>query len=698
MSLSRRSPWFFLSPCRTGIDRFSPCLLAWVLALATVLIAGPLSLLAADANNQGKIASRISDTVQHLAADEMEGRGVGTAGIDRAAEYIAEEFENIGLKTHLVDGAPYQNFAVTTDAQLGPAADNRLNLVGPQQSASEAKRATPTALRFQEDFMPLAAGGSGTFALPLVFVGYGITDKQTGYDDYAGVDAKGKCAIILRHQPLRGDVHSPFGKDPSRHAYFQTKISNAFSHGVAAILFCTDQFEIDKQTALAARQWQTALDKLVAANNRYQEIADPSSEQSAEHRHLVDRLAAQIGTTSKRREAEQDPLLEFHRAGNGSPDRQMPIFHLRRAVLDRLLQEAVGRDLAALEAGIDQSGKPESRALPGWRLEGQTSLKRSRAQVRNVVGSLEGEGPLAEETIVIGAHYDHLGYGGDSSADPESQEVHNGADDNASGVAALLEVARRLKALGKKLPRRIVFIAFTGEERGLLGSAHYIKHPLVPLEDTIAMLNMDMVGRLRDNKLIVHGTGTAVEFDLLVERLNARHNFKVVKKSSGFGPSDHTSFYEKEIPVLHFFTGAHQDYHRPGDDFEKVNVEGIQRISLLVAEIVASIAEAEVRPVYQKTKRPKVAGGRWPYFGSRPDYGYEKPGIRMAGVAPESPAARGGLRRGDVILRFGDADVATVTDFAHALSRHEAGDHVQIVVLRDGAKKTFSVILDPPRK
>ncbi len=657
-------------------------------------LSGPLSLLAADAENQEKVASRISDTVRLLASDELEGRGIGTKGIERAAEFIAQEFEKIGLETRVVEGTPYQPFAVTTDAQLGTADANRLSIVGPGEDPSKK---TESALQFQHDYMPLAAGGSGTFDLPLVFVGYGITDNHAEYDDYAGVDVKGKAVIILRHQPLQGDVHSPFGQSPSRHAYFKTKISNAFAHGAAAILFCTGTYETDKQTTDAHRQWQTSVDTLAAANSHFKEIAQPSAEQLADHRQLVDQLAKQIGTYSERIDAAHDPLLEFHRAGNGSPDRQMPIFHIRRAALNQILLKALDSDLATLEAGIDRTGKPDSRPLVDWRLKGQSSVVRSRAQIRNVIGILEGEGPNAEEAIIIGAHYDHLGYGDESSAEIESNEVHNGADDNASGVAALLEVAQRLKNLGKKLPRRIVFIAFTGEERGLLGSAHYIKHPLVPLKDTVAMLNMDMVGRLRDNKLIIHGTGTAVEFDLLVKRLNAGHNFKVVKKPSGFGPSDHASFYEKKIPVLHFFTGAHQDYHRPGDDFEKVNIEGIERVSLLVADVAASIAEAEGRPVYQKTKRARLAGGRWPYFGSRPDYGYEKAGIRMAGIAPGSPAERGGLVTGDVIVQFGDAKVATVTDFANALSRHKAGDLVKVVVLRDGEEKTLSVILDPPR-
>ncbi|MEC7501985.1 MAG: M20/M25/M40 family metallo-hydrolase [Planctomycetota bacterium] len=665
----------------------------WCLSSTLTLIAAA-SCVAEGAYAADSAQNRIGDSVRILADDAMEGRGIGTAGIDRAAEYIAEQFQKIGLQSEIIEKGPFQNLPVTTDATRGPAANNQLRLTR-QQDGNKA--AESIELKLDDAFTPLAAGGSGSFDLPLAFVGYGITDKQMEYDDYAGIDVRGKCVIILRHQPLRGDVHSPFGSDPSRHAYFRTKISNAYAHGAAAILFCTDEYEIAKETAEAESQWRQAVENLVAAHAKHDaEKKDPQAEQ--EYRSEVDLAARQIEIFSRQWREAKDPLLAFTRAGSGSPDRKIPIFHLRRDAIDPVIAEAIGNQLSELEKAIDETGKPNSHLLPGWRVQGESGVERKVEQIRNVIGVLPGSGPLSEEAIVIGAHYDHLGYGGDSSASPGRQEIHNGADDNASGVAALLEIARRLVAIGRPLPRKIVFIAFTGEERGLLGSAHYLKDPVVPLKDTIAMLNMDMVGRLRDNKLIVHGTGTAEEFDLLIERLNAGHNFKIVKKPGGYGPSDHASFYEKKIPALHFFTGAHQDYHRPEDDFEKINIEGIERVSRMVADAALAIAEADARPAYKKTKRPKVAGGRWPYFGSRPDYGYEKTGVRLSGVAPGGPAERGGLREGDVMLRFGDADIATVTDFAQVLGRYKAGDKVEIVIERDGKTEKVFVILDPPRK
>ncbi len=659
-------------------------LLAMAVWLSTAT-AGPA------AENTAAIEKRLGDTVHELASDGYEGRGIGTQGLEKAADFIAAQFQASGLDTAVFPDGPFQRFSVTMDAQLGPPAENRLVFVPPGADAAQ------NPLGLGTDFQTLAAGGSAQFDLPLAFVGYGITAPEAAYDDYAGIDVQGKCVVILRHQPQRGNHHSPFRADPSRHAFFSSKIANAVGRGAAAIVFCTGKHEIDQKTAQLQQQWQKAVDQLVDEHQKLQALP-PTADPAAGHRRRIGELAGEIAGLSQRKEVADDPLLGFHRAGLGSVDRQIPIFHCRRASLDPLFRAVLGKDLEGVEREMDEGGEPFSRILSGWRVRGSSSLQRQPVQVRNVVASWEGAGPRAEETIVIGAHYDHLGYGGTSSVEPESREVHNGADDNASGVAVLLEVARRIVALDRPLPRRIVFVAFTGEERGLLGSAHYTAHPPIPLAQTIAMLNLDMVGRLRDDKLIVHGIGTAREFDLLLKRINAQHDFRLVLQPSGYGPSDHTSFYEQKIPVLHFFTGAHSDYHRPSDDAEKVDLPGMRRIASLVADLAVALAEADQRPSYQATKRTRIATGSWPYFGSRPDYGYEKPGVRLAGVAVDSPAERAGIQPGDVILRFGSAKVTTVADFANALGRHKAGERVKVEVSRDGRQRILTVTLDPPRR
>jgi hypothetical protein len=306
---------------------------------------------------------------------------------------------------------------------------------------------------------------------------------------------------------------------------------------------------------------------------------------------------------------------------------------------------------------------------------------------------------LADETIVIGAHYDHLGFGGNGSAAPGVHEIHNGADDNGSGSTVLMEVARQLAA-GKKLPRRLVFIAFTGEERGLIGSARYVRNPLFPLDKTVAMLNLDMVGRLQDDKLIVHGTGTATEFDALVDQFAKHDAFQVTKKPSGFGPSDHSSFYGAKVPVLFFFTGTHKDYHRPSDDFEKLNIVGMRRVGQMVAEIATVLADAGERPHFLEAKgaAPELgSGGDRPYFGSIPDFAQDAPGYALSGVSKGSPAERGGLKAGDAIIQFGDSKIGNLEDFDSALRKFKAGDKVPIVVKRGAEAVKLEVTLDPPR-
>jgi hypothetical protein len=285
----------------------------------------------------------------------------------------------------------------------------------------------------------------------------------------------------------------------------------------------------------------------------------------------------------------------------------------------------------------------------------------------------------------VGAHYDHLGFGGNGSLAPWTTAIHNGADDNASGTATLLEIARRLMASGEKPKRRIVFIAFTAEERGLLGSDHYVRNPRFALEKTIAMFNLDMVGRLKDESLAVYGTGTAKEFDPLVESLCAKYGFKLTKHPGGFGPSDHAKFYGQKIPVLHLFTGTHTDYHRPSDDSPKLNIEGMRRVTDMLVEIIRTTDARDERPTFVEIKRvERIAadGGDpsdRPYFGSMPAYpNPEKDGVLLELVSDDSPAAKAGLKGGDVLLQIGDTKTVSIEDFQGALTSHKPGDKVKV--------------------
>ncbi len=245
----------------------------------------------------------------------------------------------------------------------------------------------------------------------------------------------------------------------------------------------------------------------------------------------------------------------------------------------------------------------------------------------------------------------------------------------------------------------MVFIAFTGEERGLLGSARYVREPLVPLDKTIAMLNMDMVGRLVDDKLVVYGTGTAKEFNQLLNDLNEKFAFKITRHPEGLGPSDQASFYPKEIPVLHYFTGTHSDYHRPTDTAEKVNVDGMRRIAEMVADTAVAIADAPEKPTYMEVKgRSQIGrGGDRPYFGSIPDYSENPAGFALSGVSKGGPAEKAGIKGGDIILQFGESKIGNVEDFDSAMRKYKAGDRVTVTVKRGSEEMKFEVTLEPPR-
>ena len=330
------------------------------------------------------------------------------------------------------------------------------------------------------------------------------------------------------------------------------------------------------------------------------------------------------------------------------------------------------------------------------------------SEARNVVALLPGSDPdLRHEVVVVGAHYDHLGMGGAGSLAPGTRAIHNGADDNASGTAALLEVARIL-ADGPAPRRPVLFLAFSGEERGLLGSAHYVADPTVPLDDAVAMLNMDMVGRLREDRLTVFGVGTAPEWDGLLDAANAAMDdpFELVTSPDGYGPSDHSSFYGAGIPVLHFFTNTHAEYHRPEDDVATLDVAGLERVAGLVGTVAGELAGAgdgtavpELTLVATAPPEPSEEGGRGygPYFGSIPDMSSQDYGVRLTGVREGSPAAAAGLQGGDVIVGFGGNEVSDIYTYTYALREMSPGDAVDVIVMRDGRRLTLQAVLGERR-
>jgi hypothetical protein len=317
---------------------------------------------------------------------------------------------------------------------------------------------------------------------------------------------------------------------------------------------------------------------------------------------------------------------------------------------------------------------------------------------RNVIGALPGADPaLADEWVVVGAHYDHLGEGGPNSLAPNTRAIHNGADDNASGVAAMLAAAERLAA-GPRPARSLLFIAFTGEESGLLGSAYFAGRPTVAPGRLVAMINLDMVGRLGEGPLIVYGVDTAEEWRQLVEPAAAEAGVRIATRGEGYGPSDHTSFYLKDVPVLHLFTNTHGDYHKPTDDWQKVDGPGLARVTAIVTEVARGAASSDrsltlVRGAGRPPVQGQVAVGYGAYLGSVPDFTPVDRGVKLSGVTPGSPADTAGIQAGDVSLGIGEHDVADLQAMTDALRAHKPGDTVTIRLARANRAQTVEVTL-----
>ena len=403
--------------------------------------------------------------------------------------------------------------------------------------------------------------------------------------------------------------------------------------------------------------------------------------------------ASFLGRLSAQQIAEPPRLLDDIRfladdrlqgRATGSPGADTAAAYLARRFSEVGLQPAAGGWFQSFTVGRDapalQQGK--SGGLAG----------------KNVIGILPGRDPvLRNQTVILGAHYDHLGLGGFGSLDPDSTgKVHNGADDNASGVAGLIQVAARLAA--SPPARTVVFIAFSGEELGLLGSAHYVKEPIYPLAGTLAMVNLDMVGRLRNGRLIVYGARTAKEFPALLDSLNWYAGFDLKGQGDGYGPSDQSSFYAAKRPVLHLFTDLHEDYHRTTDDWQKVNLDGLKRVADFTLGLVTALANRHSPltfqdlppPVPHQTATPPVlTPGYGAYLGTVPDMTGTPGGVRLVGVRAGSPAEKAGLRGDDIITRIGTTDTPDLQAMTDALRSHRPGDMVEIIVRRGGAVTTL---------
>ncbi|MCA9126082.1 MAG: M28 family peptidase [Planctomycetales bacterium] len=578
---------------------------------------------------------RLQADLTFIASDELEGRNSGSPGIRKAAEFIHERFRTLGLQTDAFNGTPFQDFSIPGEAQVGPAERNALVFGG-------IEFINPPA--FGDNYTPVSLGNNGSFAGPVVFVGYGITAPELGYDDYEGLDVTGKVVVVLRKEPGQGNANSKFGgSGRSRHAFFSTKESNAALHKAAALILVNDSATVDN--------------------------------------------------------SGNDQLPGVAGAGQGQAGEQIPTFYCSRSLISPVIQAGTGSTLKDLEQAIDSELRPMSKELGGIVAHGECFIEQIVTPVRNVVGFLPGRGELANEFVVVGAHYDHVGMGGGSgSLAAGTIAVHNGADDNGSGTVAMLEIARRMSADESNSRRSLIFIAFTGEEKGLLGSKHYVRNPRWPLENTVAMLNLDMVGRLRDDSLTVYGTGTAENFRSMLREANASIGFEISEQPEGFGPSDHSSFYGESVPVLHFFTGLHNEYHRPNDDVELVNFEGLSRIVTLVTDLTARIATDVARPKFLKVEGVARINGRG---NRRPrrravmgvELAQEERGVSVVSLTLGAAADQAGIKLGDVIFKVEDSDILDIVSLQSMLASKRPGDSVRVTVRRENEILEFDVLL-----
>jgi aminopeptidase YwaD len=643
-------------------------------------------------------AARLREHVTYLASDKLEGRRTGTDGAREAARYVAREFMRAGVLPgaavacdELNETCYMQQFPYVAGVELGRAnaltATRRADLTG----------GAPLAVDFKvgEDWAPLGFGSNARVEGPVAFVGFGINDAAQNYDDYKGADVKDKVAVALSGTPDGDNPHSRF----ARSGELRFKAAAARSAGARALV-------------------------VVAAEEKF-----------------------------------TDDKLSRLRYDNTGGDAGLPVVVVSRQAASKVLGLESSDRLSAVETAarlikepskvFEQStdlGKPPQGVVIAL----TTDIVRKNAPASNVVGALEGSDPkLKNEVIIIGAHYDHLGRGGEGSLAAREGDIHHGADDNASGVAGLLELARLFSKERERMRRTVLFVAFAGEEEGLIGSSFYVQNPARPLAQTVAMINMDMIGRLKDGALNVGGVGTSDVWREWVARANGALSVKVkagaapaqgaapsaevVRDPSsgaaparmeptltvvtgaggsaaaaatpaerfslrinedGYGPSDHSSFYSKQVPVLFFFTGSHEDYHKPSDTADRINYDGEARVLEFVREIVYDLQDASKRPAFAVAKSDGATRrtGFNVSLGTIPSYADSSDGLKLDGVREGSPAAAAGLAAGDVIVRLAGRDVRNVYDYTQALSEMKAGQEYEVELMRGGRRLKLKII------
>ncbi len=486
------------------------------------------------------------------------------------------------------------------------------------------------------DFFPLNFSTNGSAEGELVFAGYGINASDKKYDDFGKINLNGKIAVIMRYTPGYNNPHEDTFSD---YEPIRKKCNAVRDAGAKGIIV----------------------------------ITGPQS--------------------------GEDEIFTTLRLSKETESIGIPVIIVKRTIIEKIF-EANGKNLDEVQKGIDNSKTPNSFELEKAKVKFQSDLVYVNSNTSNIIGYIEGTDPvLKNEIIVIGAHMDHLGdgmkYG--SMNEKHEPEIHNGADDNASGSAGVLIIADKLAAERKNLKRSYIFMLFSGEEAGLIGSAYFTKSELFKKYNITAMINMDMIGRMNEDKLTVEGAGTSSSWKTILDSLNNINDKLILTLGeSGYGSSDHSSFYSMDIPVLQFFTGLHTDYHRPSDDWQLINADGEVKVLNLVYEFVTVIDSRPEKPDLIKAKEEKqqTMRGFKVTLGIIPDYSDAVEGLQILGVKAGGPGENAGLQKGDIIKKMGSHVIKNIYDYTYALGDFKKGDETEIVVKRGDEELTLKVVFN----
>jgi len=569
--------------------------------------------------NREVTIKELQDEIKYLSSDSLQGRLTGSTGDSLAAEYIKNKLSSYGMIPLTGDGL--QRFKVTK--RVVPGKENSLIING-------------TSYTLDKDFTPFSFSSNSGLEAEVIFAGYGfsINGDSLKWDDYKGIDVKGKWVLILRGDPEPDNTKSsfiPFGAD-------RDKALLAKDMGAAGVLM----------------------------------VSGPSF----------------------------DPQDTFESLSTEGFSVDIPVLRVKKEVADAILSKTK-TSVTNLEKRLNETKKPASFSTM-VRVNGKAEIVRELSNTRNVAMILPGEDEkLKNEYIILGAHFDHLGMGGpgSSSRAVDTVGVHHGADDNASGIAMMLELAEKFARTKGSHKRSIICVAFTGEEEGLLGSKHFTEEPGIDLTKVNAMINLDMVGRLNEaNSLQISGIGTASGLKDLIYSKSDTTLIKLNLSDEGYGPSDHSSFYGKNIPVLFYFTGAHLDYHTPSDSYDKINYAGMVKISALIFNVAQELSSSDTRLIF-KESGPKVETVRYGRkkgvtLGIMPDFaGAVKNGLRADFVTPGKPAALGGMKKGDIITAINGKVVNNIQDYMFRMGQLKHGQTISVEVLRNNKKEVLLIQL-----